>query len=1260
MSPDPSTMLDLTTALGLLTTYTSTSVLDVLKAELLNKDENFDSIFEKSISDASSEFEGKYPDVAISSPAVRPALTEAVEVDTSIINQEKNILILRLRDALCSKGLFYINNDFETERMAYEYSECFVRCLFCNLLASQKFSPRVYYSLFTGLSDGQKRSAASLQAEVEALGKKLDDGFEKLSEQTFSQFEKTSPVEVSGSDESHLSKEALSKISLLNELQNDEGQDALHKSRKLCFDLIFEVPQSSQLLGNKILRKYLSVCIALGDKYATECLHHYDNTASKNFKSPYTDCQRAALLTNLGKVNEAMAQVESIKGQDIFTFSPEQKNTYYRIYSTCLLNCKKLKKAKEMFLKVDNSDESEDTLFLKLVLFKDDPSYDLSNEALTILQTKKKSVRMQAVAANYFLFKYEIRRDDLGNNPFEAVREFKPVLTLAFENLTSLSEEFKDFENFNDSTAGLALINIGFLLNKRLEIIPLAEEMVRKGFNQDQLLVNLASCYILEGSFEKAFHHLTKISTKVLLELKAEDMLILSAKKSANINHLKKISKSPDLNELSARNNDRIIIKITKALYGPQRAIKEGKKLLSKYKHDSWLLFFIAESLIDIEDFKSAESYLLEAVKLENNDLRHNHILGRFYAQNLGDFTKAILYYGPIVSSELPEGELYLYFISLFKLKRYEEIINKVEQLDPNKSLDSVQMIKGYALGELGYIDIAYNILKPLAHKNSGNETDLNNYLRIVAKKNDINEMIWVNQQICKIYPDDRNANFNLGFLFSQVGKHDRAIDHSKRALLKNFKDELCHYNFFIVFTEASQRLESDNPLFSDENVKLYQDVTKNFEKRFPKSNLIWSEEIIKKDTGKLNIEKIKETLHRMEKRQDKIKGLYSKNNMPISAISKMLGRNAFETLGFVSNSYLEDGFSSDFLPENRLKIEFDWLVSANELIMCTYSLIAYALVDEIDVLKNLNFNIVVLSSTKEEILRIHKSTLSSKAGQMQLATVNGQIVKDEITEKQLSFKSNICSKILNFIDSSCEIRTAPEHELKGSPTGFEDVLSQEFNEIIHFCKTGNYLCITADGNFRALLHSMDLPSVGLKSLLTYTYKAGLVDEKKFNNILMNWIAFNFKGLRYTTINCALFLGSGVDSQKIERFLYRVFYSNDFNDESSRVNFLGDLISKVCMYSDEQLNPIAKAMQKHFASKPLTLDLLKTFSFAAYRDIFNDNRFVYQLNKLIDDLGLKSDSGHVIVSRDCRRLFVEGYKKEKELEEERLNESLDL
>ena len=158
----------------------------------------------------------------------------------------------------------------------------------------------------------------------------------------------------------------------------------------------------------------------------------------------------------------------------------------------------------------------------------------------------------------------------------------------------------------------------------------------------------------------------------------------------------------------------------------------------------------------------------------------------------------------------------------------------------------------------------------------------------------------------------------------------------------------------------------------------------------------------------------------------------------------------------------------------------------------------------------------------------------------------------------------------------------------------------------------------------------------------------------------MNWIVFNFKGLRYTTINCALFLGSEINSQKIERLLYRVFYSNDFNEESSRVNFLGELTSRVCMYPDEQLGPIAKAMQKHFANKSLTLDLLKIFSYAAYRDVFNDKRFIHQLNKLIDDLDLKSDSGHTFNSKDCRRLFVERYKKEKELEEERLNQNLNL
>lgn len=1180
----------------------------------------------------------------------------------SLISKDQIELNLKeiIQNKLKSDEIIYFENEDDTDFYCSEAAKVFCIQLFRNLLDSDMYKPIILanfqQSVTTSLREIGK-DTKDIKEKVYGIDEKMDSLSEVVSKISNNKSYITKEdLTYNAKEKQGLSKDIIEK---LETIEKDLDTVSPVKKAKLTKELgllLYSIPVNHNLVGEKVLRQFIATSLALNTETSEKIINEYQNSVPNEFKTAYTNSLIAAHLINIGNPQEAIRILESINKSDIYILSDKQRDSFYRIYSMAYLNIQNIDKAKEYFHKIKET-KTDDVVYLELIIFRDD-NKNLDQKADKLLSDNPTNIDYVATIGNYYLSRYESKKSELGGNPFKSYTQFKDQLLKVYELLQPLCEDKDDFSSLGASLALIVLFNIAHLSNKTKDLDKLVIKALDNGLSEPQLIVNYAINLFLRKEYQNAAKYFDKVSFDRIVIHNGLLAWVETYKELNLLNEVKTIKNNIDTYSFTQRQKDQILLHIKRVTENENDLFSFIESIKGKYESEEWIWRDIAEINSDLGHIEEAEKAYLKSLEIDPTNAKTISLLGRFYAVVKQDDSRAIQYFEKIVNKDTPDAELNLYVSSIFNTKNYPKTIQLVEEFDPNENRKRLQYLRSYSLFSLGYIDLSIKIIKKHIHNGIPSEQELLNYTIALFQKYDLDELLWAHEQLLKFKPNDKNFNFNYSRLLLNKQRYDDAIIAAKKALQHNFDDDKFHFNYFITFIETSRKNNDSSALKNKENLELFQDVRDNFEIRFPNSNLLTSLPVKFKDDGSLDVEDIKKLLKEINDYNEHILETYYSNAIPASSVGKALSRNIFETWGVLISTSMDQGLIAEHTYEGYLKSELELLQQYDEILLDSLTLITLATQKHLHLLENSGKKIILTASTKLEFEKIKKSMQFQEEGQMTLACIDGQLVREEKTKKQIDYQSEAINSILNFIENHAEIRTAPtnyQDELKSSISKF---ISDEYNEILYLSKSNNLLSVTTDGRFKSFLLATNIKTCGIHAFITFFYLNKQLSANEFNNLKMNLILFNYRSIQYKTTDCALFLSSSDNEERKTFLLNRIFYSKDFNSEEHRITFIGEIFGKLAQFSPHPWPDFTVKVDEYLNTLELDSDLLEIFGLTCFSPFFNRPDSIEFITETFDKLSLTDTNGNKFTSFDAKNCISQRYANILQSEQETLDSIL--
>lgn len=378
-------------------------------------------------------------------------------------------------------------------------------------------------------------------------------------------------------------------------------------------------------------------------------------------------------------------------------------------------------------------------------------------------------------------------------------KENKDYLYLLYENYYNFSE-FQKAESVLKKLVSLypeekyieEYIKFLYYLKKYKDVINVYKQYKDKLSLSKELLTYLMASALLSGN-KDTYDNLKNyfLSLSPFQERDAVfliNMEILKGDKKSALELTKSLEKQFEESEEISRLKGRILIEMGN--------YSEGVKVLENVKVQNDRDFLILSQAYErMEDYDKSLFYLLKADSLRENDRRvKRNIIDIFIEKK--DFKRADSLTDILLKTdELNPDYLRLKGYLQYEMDNYAESIKNLllaVEINPNDDLSNYYISRIYY--RLGIYDRSLEYLKKAMEINPRSVEYKHYKIFILIVKRDYRKAFYELKKSLSIYPDDPGINYLAGFLFSEMGRKQKAIDFYLRSLKK---DSLNHQKWF-------------------------------------------------------------------------------------------------------------------------------------------------------------------------------------------------------------------------------------------------------------------------------------------------------------------------------------------------------------------------------------------------------------------------------------------------------------------------------
>jgi len=216
--------------------------------------------------------------------------------------------------------------------------------------------------------------------------------------------------------------------------------------------------------------------------------------------------------------------------------------------------------------------------------------------------------------------------------------------------------------------------------------------------------------------------------------------------------------------------------------------------------------FNLGVLLINKKQFTRAEKVLWMGLKLNPFDSRGNLCFGRVFFDK-EQYPEAITYFTTAIASKENPQAYFFRGISFRKMGNYAKAtydLEKALNLQPDEPMIYYELGRTFRIS--GQPGNAIPVLKKALSMNSAYRIDFQKELAFIYfQTGNLKKCIQINRQLLRDYPDDKTANYNLGFVLYENKDYAEAIHYFEWAIGTGMHDPEIYYKLGVCFKETNR-----------------------------------------------------------------------------------------------------------------------------------------------------------------------------------------------------------------------------------------------------------------------------------------------------------------------------------------------------------------------------------------------------------------------------------------------------------------------
>lgn len=1204
-------------------------VFDYFYSKLLaGQRSNVEVIIKETIQNTIVDFKKQFPEAEVF------ASEEFYEAFSDVINKINDLDAFDIPSSLSKKiyeGRLIVHPNDETRvQYASSFSNYFCLNLYTEFYSNKKYSSR--------LKAQQLIKTEKLWAENFSRMSELLAGVThvKNAMDRTAQFSSSNIIDNTKINDLTPDEDALIAEQLETFYQQAKDHEPLVLQLKTIQQIINKIPPNNIPLQEKAFNSLLS-CYLRGDAIDwQQGITMYESW--KHSKSKYAVIIYAALKNNLSKFGEALQAISSISKTEIFTLSDQQKSTYYRVYALIKYNLNDSVGAKNLLNKDDEKTE-DDYFNVYFYLFSQENSSEAFEKAKEVIKNPKSSVRLLRSAVAFLLDRFSFLQKKHGSG-VEAFGILKSELEEAFNRALAKIKDIGETDKSSIRELTLYIPTLARLASKAKEVTSIIDKSIQNGEKDITFLYNASACYADAEEYNKAVFCYEQIDLKILIMSDWLELYVFILAKANRQDDLQLLLTKLDSLELSEER--KINSKLTVVRELSKKDFYDLSQIaFENFPNEPWAILAKAESYANNAEFEKAEEIYKN--NLNNHQLKMISMvyLANLYLEKMKRPDLALGYYEKLVSHEVPVREKTAYVNCLYDLKKYSDVISKVDEYDPEEIDMKLQILKGFASQNSGMLPKAKQILAKFIDLNK-NDFNLNyNFAILCQKSGDLEGVTKYLTRAVEIQPNDFNSHIYLSQVHLNLKKFNEAVGHSKTALLGDFNLEMAHVNFINIYRTASNE---DKSVCSDELNNLYADVFTNFMKRFPENKHIKSIEIPKDQAGNYDFKFIKDMLLEQHNAVLSSLELYMDKHLPLTMVMQGLNKSAHELWSILMANADGFGLVVGGAGEKQILADLEKIKQADSIILDSFSIFTLESMDILNLIPQLGKNIQIGSKTLSEIQNTRFRLLSTSEEHLTLGVQGKNLIKDVITKERMQSVLQFFDNILNFIKNNCETIEA----IQNKPTGeLSEILNEEYRELWALDFNPNAASIWSDGHLIGLGASQGKCVCTIQALFAALNGNSILSNKDYSKVVCKLTRLSYRGFIFTATQASLYISES-DQLDSECFVKKIIAEPMFANEEDRIHFLAELIANL-MYlkcdvswtntiilpylNSSQFN---EASRVHYGSMVYIEALGKAVQPATIHDYLNSLELKNSENRLIEAKEFKASIEEAITSQKLK------------------------
>lgn len=1234
----------------------TSAIYDLLKLALSGKEPDFDELVTEAIRHASADLRTKY-EVEVDETSVKDCLLGISKKSASSADETPNGFLSQLTAEIKKRKVLYHHNPETREAYCNQFSKAFGFKLHALILGSSNYKSALLAKHILQMDKAVHKIAEDTQdlkteqSEIKSGISEVKQAIDGLNSQ---RQRYPSVLDGIGSLIDELDDDLDSKISEgMKTLEELRTTNDYREGIKLATELLQIIPHSKLNIIHKTVHIFLGLHLK-GQREDWEKGISELGNLDKKFVTPFCTVIQVALLNNLQKWPEGLELLNKLSQADILSFSKEQKDTYHQAKALLFRNLKRDSEAREEIKSISDKNSNE-YRYIQLTVYANDETTNLLSEAEEFFTKTPDDPRFVSGSINYILDRFNILTKKY-SNPFQAQEELADYLEKAFLAALRIADKIREVGDYEESIFS-AIAAVGHLLGKHKEVAPYIKKGVKLGANSFIFKFNGALCFFLLRDMESAVEVMEGVSHKDLLKQMGMDFYLEALRVTDRINQIQEIYKSIDTLDLSTIEKDHLDASVGSFIRNEEEVEEIARRNFEKYPDKDWAIFDLADALHSCKKYEEAEQVLTKNIEKLDAPFVGRAKLAKIYQLHFKDLEKAVEQYSIIISPAAPTSEQIDYLQCLMGLDRYESVVREVDKYDPDAVKQDLQTLKGYALWQLGEVESAFSILKPIAHTKPSDLNLMYNYAQLCWSYNNLVEMEWALREVLSRKPEDWQTHITHSKILSSLGKTVESVKAAKRAYEANPDDETTNFHFISTFITASNQMPENEYIQTEELKELHRDLFQNFNARFPNSKLLTPFSIKYDENGKIDLSDLKKMLEPQSRQKEVVFDFYWKKGFPISFVMSGMKRNSHEIWSQLitsgPNKGINCGHFNDFKAEDQIRV-----ITGNKkgLVIDVFALYALASAEKLDILKNIP-NIHIGTKTLEELTNAIQSLSTSKKGHMAVGVENGELVKEELTAERVQQARGFLENILSFCNENFTTIAESKEKKRDLDKSIDGILEPVYDELAKLCVHSGYALIAGDWNFAQVVSALGAEVVNAQAIALHLARSNFMAIEDYSLCLTEWLLYNYQGVTYIPENIAFFFEKEDSILRKNALLERVLKGNDFRSVEHRVKFLIEifLLGMAEFAKEESLSTLLSEYLNN-----LDPDYRILFGIGIFSQNYQKKEIAELVHSVFDSLNLVDIDGNQLTSSKAKLHLEEAYKAKMQSEFEQLRETLGL